>query len=172
MKSNKFSRELIDWFKSLLIALVIALLIRHFVIEVFLVEGGSMHPNLYNGERVVVNKFIYNFSNPERDEVIVFNYSEDKDFIKRIIGLPGEKVRIEDGDIFINGDEHEGNYPTLDDEIEDFGPKEVEEDSYFVLGDNRENSKDSRSFGAILEEDIEGRASFVFWPPGEIRWVR
>ena len=170
--SKRFSNEVWDWFKSLLIAVIIALLVRHFVVEIFMVEGGSMHPNLYNGERLVVNKFIYNFTEPERGEVVVFKYTDNKDFIKRVVGLPGETIEIDEGKINIDGIKLEEDYNVNRKVDEDFGPKDVPQGNYFVLGDNRESSKDSRSFGTISKEQIKGRASFVFWPPGELRSLK
>ncbi len=164
MKSS-FKKETIDWIKSLLAAVIIALLIRHFVIEIFLVEGQSMYPTLSHSERLVVNKFLYRFDEPDRDDIVVFSYSDEKDFIKRIVGLPGEKIKINEGMVYLDGEPLEEEY-TSGSKNDEFGPDKVPEGHYFVLGDNRDNSMDSRSasVGYISEEQIKGKAFFVFWP--------
>ncbi len=164
MKKN-IKKETLDWIKSLLVAVIIALLIRHYVVEIFLVEGQSMHPTLSHSERLVVNKFLYRFDEPSRDDIVVFEYSGDKDFIKRVVGLPGEKVKLDEGQVYLDGDPLEEDY-TSGSEDDNFGPEKVPDDHYFVLGDNRDNSMDSRSasVGYISEEQIKGKAFFAFWP--------
>ncbi|OWZ84208.1 signal peptidase I [Natranaerobius trueperi] len=162
---EKFLREIFEWVKSLLVAVVLAFLIRFFVVEIFLVEGQSMSPTLADSQRLVVNKFIYRLDDPDREDIIVFEYDEDKDFIKRVVGLPGEKIEIADGNVYINGDRVKENYQTK--KVNDnYGPEKIPDEKYFVLGDNRNNSMDSRSpsVGFIHEEQIKGKAFFVFWP--------
>ncbi len=163
--ADKKSKEIFEWIKSLIVAILLAMLIRYFVVEIFLVDGDSMYPTLSDSERLVVNKFVYRFNDPERQDIVVFEYSDDKDFIKRVIGLPGEEVKISNGKIYIDGQHLEEDYQVkhINDE---FGPKDIPEDHYFVLGDNRNNSMDSRSpsVGPVNEEQIKGKAFFVFWP--------
>ena len=167
--NQKKSREIFDWIKSLLVAILLALLIRYFVVEIFLVEGQSMYPTLEHNQRLVVNKFIYRFDEPEREDIIVFEYNENKDFIKRVVGLPGETVKINDGQVYIDEEPIDEDYQVK--KVNDnYGPEELPEDEYFVLGDNRDNSMDSRSssVGFIHEDEIKGRAFFVFWPLDQI----
>ncbi|ACB84957.1 signal peptidase I [Natranaerobius thermophilus JW/NM-WN-LF] len=169
MTTNK-SREVFEWIKSLVVAVLLALLIRYFVVEIFLVEGQSMYPTLENSQRLIVNKFVYRFREPDREDVIVFEYSDDKDFIKRVIALPGEEIKISEGQVYIDGDPlDESEYETK--KINDnYGPEAVPEDKYFVLGDNRDNSMDSRSdsVGFIHEDKIKGKAFLIFWPLDDV----
>ena len=164
-KTQKVKHEAIDLIKSLLIAVIIALLIRQFVVEIFFVEGKSMHPTLSHSQRLVVNKLTYYFDEPERSDIVVFEYESDKDFIKRIVGLPGEKVKIERGSVYINKQPLNEQYIRKTGKA-DYGPEKVPENHYFVLGDNRSNSVDSRSsrVGFVREEEIKGKAFFIFWP--------
>lgn len=138
------------------------------------VEGKSMEPNLHNGQILLINKVVYNFHEPERGDIIVFAYPKrpEEDFIKRVIGLPGEIVEIEDGIIYIHQpggsvfvlDELEYiNNPPMNPFLGDIIP----EDNYFVLGDNRNNSTDSRAGWTVPIEAIVGKAWFLNWPPSE-----
>lgn len=165
-----------EWVKALGIALVLAILIRTFFFAPFVVDGDSMEPNLHNGEWLIVNKLTYRFSEPERGDIIVFHFSEDKDYIKRVIGLPGETVSIEDGNLYINGeqvdepylDEAKEKYNKYGDipYTEDFSEVTVPEGEIFVMGDNRPRSQDSRysQVGTIELERVVGRADVVLWP--------
>ncbi len=133
----------------------------------FRIEGDSMEPNLHNGEYVLIDKVSYLLHLPERGDVVVFTPpNNDRDYIKRIIGLPGDKVEIKGGQVYVNGvvlDE-----PYLKGTIRnDMSTRTVEEGRYFVLGDNRNNSSDSRSFGSIAPQSIVGRAWLVYWPPAD-----
>ncbi|UMZ73339.1 signal peptidase I [Natranaerofaba carboxydovora] len=164
--TKNIKKETLDWIKSLAVAVLIALLIRHFVVEIFLVEGQSMYPTLSHSERLVVNKFWYRLDEPERDDIVVFSYNENKDFIKRVIGLPGEEIKIDEGEVHLDGEPLEEDYYTSGSRNDNFGPEVVPENHYFVLGDNRDNSMDSRSesVGYVSQEQIKGKAFFVFWP--------
>lgn len=168
----KVNEELKEWVKSILIAVVLALVIRLFFFEVFLVDGYSMHPTLHHQERLVVNKIVYSLREPERGEVIVFEYSPNRDFIKRVIAMEGETIEIIDGDVKVNDDKLLEDY--VENSAGDFGPANIPEGHYFVMGDNRANSMDSRdpSVGFISMERIKGKAVFVFWPPTNIRTLR
>jgi signal peptidase I len=133
----------------------------------FRIEGDSMEPNLHNGEYVLIDKISYLLHPPERGDVVVFTPpNNERDYIKRVIGLPGDTVEVKGGQIYVNGvalDE-----PYLQQVILRNEPaRVVEEGRYFVLGDNRNNSSDSRSFGTITPQSIVGRAWLVYWPPSE-----
>jgi signal peptidase I len=132
----------------------------------FRIEGSSMEPNLHDGEYVLIDKVSYMFHPPERGDVIVFIRPGERDYIKRVIGLPGDTVEIRGGQVRVNGvplAEPYLNQPTRS----DVAPRQVEPGQYFVMGDNRNNSTDSRTFGSILAKDIVGRAWIVYWPPSD-----
>jgi signal peptidase I len=133
----------------------------------FRIEGQSMEPNLHDGEYVIVDKVSYALHAPERGDVIVLlRPNPDKDLIKRIIGLPGDTLEVRNGQVYVNGaalTEPYLNQPTNS----TIPARQVEPGRYFVMGDNRNNSSDSRSFGSISRSDIVGRAWFVYWPPSD-----
>lgn len=172
MKNSTLGEEIKDWVISIIIAIVLAFFIRHYIVELYMVEGPSMRPTLQNGERLVVNKFIYRFNKPEKGEVIVFRYPRDpsRDFIKRVIAIPGDTIEIKDGRVFVNGqlqnepyilDKTRGSYPL----------SKVPEGHVFVMGDNRNNSEDSRfkDVGFVSYELIKGKAIMIFWPLDHIK---
>jgi signal peptidase I len=126
-----------------------------------------MAPLLSDQERIFINKFVYRFEPIQRRDVVVFWYPLDrsKSFIKRVIGLPGENIEIRDGIVYVNGHAIEESYvPPQYEDKSDFGPIRVPKDSYFVMGDHRISSNDSRVFGAVPLEYIYGRAVFAYWP--------
>jgi signal peptidase I len=132
----------------------------------FRIEGQSMEANLHDGQFLIVNKLVYHLHPPERGDVVVFHSPDNpgKDFIKRVIGLPGEEVQIVDGLVHINGIALHETYvhnPTQ----RTWGPEVVAESEYFVLGDNRSNSSDSRSWGMLEGDAIIGKAWLSYWPP-------
>ncbi len=159
------SKEVWEWVRSIIIAIIIALLVRVFVIEHFLVDGQSMQPTLEHNERILVNKFVYRFQEPEHEEIVVFEYRDKRDFIKRVVGVEGDTVQIKDKKLYINDEPVEEPYIQKN-SVDDYGPVTVPEGHYFVLGDNRANSRDSRydDVGFVSEEEIKGRAALVFWP--------
>ncbi len=177
MKTKKkfplFLLFLFDIIKLAVIAFVIVWPIHYFIFQPFYVVGPSMEPNFYDRDYLIVSKITYRFNSPERGQVIIFHPpANDKDYlIKRIIGLPGEKITIEKGLIYITSPEfsqkeklNEGDYLvpglTTPGEVEvQLGP-----DEYYVLGDNRSMSLDSRSFGSVKRNRIVGGASFRGWP--------
>ena len=168
-----------EWVEPIVIALILALFIRTFFVQAFKIPTGSMRDTLIEGDRILVNKFVYRFYEPKRGEVIVFKFPQDKkrDFIKRLIGLGGESVEIRDGDVFINGkiitepQTIRQNY-YYNREDWDYGRSNmvitVPTDSYFVLGDNSAHSSDSRNWGFVSRNDVIGKAFFIYWPPR--RW--
>jgi signal peptidase I len=159
--------ELRVWTRDLLIAIGLALVIIVFLYQPVKVEGTSMAPLLSDQERIFINKFVYRFENIHRGDVVVFWYPLDrsKSFIKRVIGLPGETVDIRHGMLYVNGEPIPEPYvPPQYADITDFGPIRVPKDSYFVMGDHRISSNDSRVFGPVSSQFIYGRAVFAYWP--------
>ena len=141
--------------------------VRPFVAEAFLIPSESMAPTLEPGDSILVNKFVYRFSEPERGDLIAFESPEDGNInIKRVVGVAGNEVEVYDGVLLVNGETH--REPYVEHQLIDstfFGPQEVPADQVFVMGDNRSNSVDSRSFGAVPEGDVLGEVSARFWPP-------
>jgi len=165
--------EIWDWIRSILIAVILAIVIRLFLFEVFVVEGRSMYPTLHETERLMVNKIVYHFDEPQSGDIVVFEYQPGRDFIKRVIGVAGDKVEIVDGNVYINGVKLDEPYLPEDLNYYDYGPVEVPTGSYFVMGDYRQNSMDSRDsrVGFVSRDHLKGRAFFIFWPPWEARAV-
>ncbi len=165
--SNSLGEEVKDWVVSILVAVVLAFFIRYFIVELYLVDGPSMRPTLLNQERLVVNKFVYRFRAPERGEVLVFRYPQDqsRDFIKRVIAVPGDTIEIKDGRVFVNQQLMNEPY-ILSQTRGDYPLSTVPEGHIFVMGDNRNNSEDSRfaDVGFVPFNLIKGKAILVFWP--------
>ena len=166
---------LVEAVKTLVGAAILALLIMTFVARAFTVDGPSMLPTLHDGERLMVDKLTYRFRDPQRGEIVVFRYPANprEHFIKRIIALPGDVVEIRAGRVYVNGTALEEPYvatPTWG----HFGPVRVPAGRYFVLGDNRTNSEDSRypQVGFVPRSYLEGRALWRFWPPSRIGILR
>ncbi|HKT48383.1 MAG TPA: signal peptidase I [Candidatus Acidoferrales bacterium] len=165
--SHSLRHEIRIWTRDLLIAIGLALVIIVFLYQPVKVEGTSMAPLLSDQERIFINKFVYRFEPIQRDDVVVFWYPLDrtKSFIKRVIGLPGETVEIRQGVLYVNGRVIAEPYvPAQYEDFSDFGPVRVPLDSYFVMGDHRISSNDSRVFGPVAARYIYGRAVFAYWP--------
>jgi signal peptidase I len=159
--------EIRVWTRDLLIAIGLALVIIVFLYQPVKVEGTSMAPLLSDQERIFINKFVYRFEDIHRGDVVVFWYPLDrsKSFIKRVIGLPGETVEIRRGMLYVNTHLVPEPYvPPQYTDVTDFGPIKVPKDSYFVMGDHRISSNDSRVFGPVASQFIYGRAVFAYWP--------
>ncbi len=175
MKREKLKKIAKDWVQSLVFAGVVALFIRTFFIQVYKIPTGSMVPTLKIGDHVFVNKVVYKLRPPKRGEVIVFLYPKNtrKTFVKRLIGLPQERVKIEDGKIYINGKVIK-DIPQIAQRYYyaegPYGEKEVKipPHCYYVLGDNTTNSNDSRFWGFVPEKYLVGKAILIWWPPW--RW--
>ena len=165
---GKSFRELIE---TLALTLVIFLLVR-FAAPNFRIEGSSMEPDFQNGQYLFVNRLVYMLHPPERGDVIVFipPSSTSNDYIKRVIGLPGERVEIVDGRVLINEVPLEEPYP-LNPGTYSFGPVTVGPEEYFVLGDNRDNSSDSHAWGMLSAPKIIGKAWITYWPLNLIGFV-
>lgn len=160
-----------EYVETIVGAVVLAFLIMTFVARAFTVDGPSMMPTLLDGERLLVDKISYRFIEPRRGDIVVFRYPADptQHFIKRIIGLPGDTVEVRGGQVFINGSLLTENY-VLQRAFGRFGPRQVPEGAYFVLGDNRNNSEDSRDprVGFVPRSHVVGRAIWRYWPPGRM----
>jgi len=164
---NSLRHEIRVWTRDLLIAIGLALVIIVFLYQPVKVEGTSMAPLLSDQERIFINKFVYRFEPIQRGDVVVFWYPLDrtKSFIKRVVGLPGESVEIRQGAVYVNGIVVPEPYvPRQYEDLSDFGPVPVPKDSYFVMGDHRISSNDSRVFGPVASRYIYGRAVFAYWP--------
>ena len=145
--------------------------VRPFVLEAFRIPSESMVPTLLVGDRVFVNKFIYRFAEPERGDVVVFESVNggEEDLIKRIVAIAGDEIEVSNGTLLVNGEEQEEPYLNETLPFDDsYGPTRVPEEHVFVMGDNRANSADSRVFGPLPVENIEGEAFMRFWPPSRI----
>lgn len=165
--AHSLRNEIRVWTRDLLVAIGLALVIIVFLYQPVKVEGTSMAPLLSDQERIFINKFVYRFEPIQRHDVVVFWYPLDrsKSFIKRVIGLPGEKVEIRHGIVYVNGHAMQEPYvPPQYEDMSDFGPIRVPKNSYFVMGDHRISSNDSRVFGPVASKYIYGRAVFAYWP--------
>lgn len=188
-----------EYAEAIIIALLLALFIRTFVVQAFKIPSGSMEPTLLIGDHLLVSKFIYGVRNPfsgeiwveirqpRRYDVVVFKYPQNpsQDYIKRVIGLPGESVEIIDKQVYIDGDPLlDPKAVFLDDEIltasrqprDNFGPVRVGEDELFVMGDNRDNSHDGRFWGMVETSALKGKAFLLYWSwdrdNHRVRWSR
>ncbi|MFD1850401.1 signal peptidase I [Oceanobacillus bengalensis] len=184
--AKKEKNEWFDWIKALLLALGLAFIVRMFLFSPIVVDGPSMLPTLEDRDQMIVNKLTYHLKEPDRFDIVVFHASAQKDFIKRVIGLPGEHVEVKGETLYIDGEaveepfleEQKDNirpYQTLtnDFSLENLpGGYEVIPDGHvLVLGDNRGNSTDSRMLGVISMDEIVGEASLVYWPLDRMQFV-
>jgi signal peptidase I len=157
------------WARDLVISVVLAVLVILFLYQPVKVEGTSMMPSLVDQERIFINKFVYRFGigDINRGDLVVFWFPQDptKSYIKRVIGLPGDTVEVEDGNVIVNGQVLNEEYvlPEFRDR-NSMSPYKVAEDEYFVLGDHRSSSNDSRAWGGVPRTHIYGKAVFVYWP--------
>ena len=173
-RRGRARRAVFEWVAILVVAVVAALLLRTFVIQPYYIPSGSMEPTLMVGDKVLVNKLAYDFHKVHRGDVVVFrkppkDYTPNiKDLIKRVIGLPGETISASGGSVYIDG--HPLKEPWLPKGVTtaDFPPVHIPTGDYFVMGDNRGNSADSRVIGPISGKLIVGRAFLIIWPIGRI----
>ncbi len=165
--ASSLRRELRAWARDLLLAVGLAVVIIIFLYQPVKVEGTSMTPLLSDQERIFINKFVYRFEPIERGDVVVFWYPLDrsKSFIKRVVGLPGESVEIRGGRVYVDGKRLPEPYvPPQYADVSTYGPVRVPPDEYFVMGDHRSSSNDSRVFGPVPNRFIYGKAVFAYWP--------
>jgi signal peptidase I len=196
---EKIKSKVHEYAEAIIIAILIAVVVRTFVVQAFKIPSGSMIPTLLIGDHILVNKFIYGIkmpllrktiipiADPKRGDIIVFEYPKDrsKDYIKRVIGISGDKIEIRNKVIFINGKKHPDAFGIYNDTVvypgslqprDNYGPVTVPAESLFVMGDNRDNSTDSRFWGFVDLKDVEGKAFIIYWSwnrdETNLRWQR
>ncbi len=163
------------WLRDLVIATAASVFIIAFLYQPVRVEGTSMLPRLENSDRLFINKFVYRFASVERGDVVVFHYPRDpeKSYIKRVIGLPGDRIRIDSGQVYVNGRLLREPYVPADyRDDRSMDATTIPAGSYFVLGDHRSISSDSRDFGPVERSLIYGKAVFVYWPARDAGVIR
>ncbi|HBX22369.1 MAG TPA: signal peptidase I [Desulfotomaculum sp.] len=167
---KKQKSALLEILESVAIAVLLAVLIRMFLFQPFIIPSESMYPTLQISDRIMVNKLSYHLGDPSRGDVIVFKYPMDpsRDFVKRLIAVGGETIEVRDSVLFINDEPVSEAYLPSDLDFNDFGPVEVPPGTYFMMGDNRNSSEDSRSWGMLPEENIIGKAVVIYWPVNRI----
>ena len=175
--SSASLRSALSWIRDLAFSVLIAVVLIVFIYQPVKVEGTSMMPTLTDKERIFINKFTYRFGlgDIQRGDTVVFWYPLDssKSYIKRVIGLPGDRVRIDDGDVYVNSRKLMEDYVPA--EYRDHVSREEEtvpQGKYFVLGDHRGSSSDSRTWGYVPRENIYGKAVFVYWPLNQMGRLR
>lgn len=163
------------WVRDLIISLAISAFIIIFLYQPVKVEGTSMMPSLEDQERIFVNKFVYRLEPIERGDIVVFRYPRDpsKSYIKRVIGMAGDRIRIDGGQVYVNDRSLDEDYvPPAYTDSRSYPEMVVPENSYFVLGDHRSMSNDSRDFGPVNQSFIYGKAVFGYWPMDKLGRVR
>jgi signal peptidase I len=163
------------WARDLLVSLAISAFIIIFLYQPVKVEGTSMMPGLEDQERIFVNKFVYRWEPIQRGDIVVFRYPRDtsKSYIKRVVGVAGDRIRIENGQVFVNEEALDENYvPSEYADARSYPEVVVPRNSYFVLGDHRTMSNDSRDFGPVNERYIYGKAVFGYWPMEKLGRLR
>ncbi len=163
------------WVRDLVISLAISAFIIIFLYQPVKVEGTSMMPSLEDQERIFVNKFVYRLEPIGRGDIVVFRYPRDpsKSYIKRVIGMAGDRIRIDAGQVYVNGEALEEEYvPSEYVDARSYPELAVPPNSYFVLGDHRSMSNDSRDFGSVNQSFIYGKAVFGYWPMDKLGRVR
>ncbi|MGC2162662.1 MAG: signal peptidase I [Silvibacterium sp.] len=163
------------WLRDILVSVAASFLIITFLYQPVRVEGTSMQPELRDQDRLFINKFAYHFESISRGDVVVFHYPRDpsKSYIKRVIGLPGDTLSIEDGRVFLNGKRVAEPYvPPRYRDDRSLPEMVVPANAYFVMGDHRSISSDSRDFGPVERDLIYGKAAFVYWPADNVGVIR
>lgn len=180
-----------EYFEIFLVAFLMAMIVRTFIFQTYRIPSGSMIKTLLVSDQIFVNKFIYVFDEPQRGDIIVFKHDPSLpggqhrdiwvDYIKRLVGLPGDKYMLRDEDVYINDHEIEEPYKYIDKTIPrrmlystavNLGPIAIPEDNFFMMGDNRRNSADSRFWGTLPREMIKGKAFFIYFPFSRVHFLR
>ena len=165
-EQSKLKYYLADTIETIVVAGSLALLISKFLFQTSLVFSGSMIPTMKINDRLIVNKLSFYFGDPQRADILVFESptGDGREFVKRLVGLPGETIELKRGTIYING--HPITFPgvVIQRDYSAFGPYQIPENHYFFVGDNRANSADSRVWGTVPKDDLIGKALFTFWP--------
>lgn len=164
---NKILKSLAEWVVIIAIAFVLSIVIRNYLVDTRIVPTGSMIPTIQLQDRLIVDRFFYKHNPIERGDIVVFSApvaaAEDKDLVKRVIGLPGEKLEIKSGTVFIN--DRMLAEPYIENPADyDYGPVDIPDDSFFMLGDNRKYSKDSHVWGYVPAENLLGKVWIRYWP--------
>lgn len=171
--------EIKEFFKDtakIVVTIAIVLVVIVYVVSITQVVGNSMHPTLKDGEILILNKLKYKITEVKRGDIISLKYADTKYLIKRVVGLPGEEIYIKDNKLYINNEQYEESYISTNLKYDDFdlktlGYEKIPDGYYFVLGDNRENSMDSREVGLIPKKDIIGKVSIRFWPFNKFKFL-
>jgi len=165
--------SIVETLDACIFAAVISLLIITFVVQAFYIPSGSMEPTLMVDDRILVAKFLYRIEPIRSGDVIVFRYplNPSRDFVKRVIGLPGARVQLKEGVVYLDDTRVSEKGYTLRPDFGNYGPITVPRNEYFVLGDNRNNSEDSRFFGYVPRANIIGKAIFIYWPVQRVGFV-
>jgi signal peptidase I len=182
---TKKKNELWEWTKALLIAVILAAIIRYFLFAPIVVDGLSMMPTLHDQDRMIVSKVSYEIGQPKRFDIIVFHAPEGKDYIKRVIGLPGDRIEYKNDTLYVNGKAYKEPYldeykkQLVDGPLTDpftlkekIGRETVPKGELFVMGDNRRFSKDSRHIGTVPMSKVVGKTSIVYWPLNDAHIVK
>jgi signal peptidase I len=171
-RSNPVVAEILDWARSILIAVVLAFVIKATIIQAYMIPTGSMKPTIMEGDRVFGNRFIYKFQHPHRGDIIAFRpppgVSDNKiPFLKRVIAVEGDSVEIREGEVFVNN--HRMPEPFVSNHsTENLPAQKVPRDHLFVMGDNRVSSYDSRNWSFLPVKNVQAKAFFRFWPPDRV----
>ncbi|TMJ17025.1 MAG: signal peptidase I [Bacillati bacterium ANGP1] len=164
---------IVETLDACLFAAILSLVIITFIVQAFYIPSGSMEPTLMIDDRILVAKFVYRLEPVHRGDVIVFRYplNPQRDFVKRVIGLPGDRVGLKDGVVYVADRAISERGYTIKPDFGNYGPVIVPAHQYFVLGDNRNNSEDSRFFGYVPRANVIGKAMFIYWPLPRVGFV-
>ncbi|MTT30448.1 signal peptidase I [Terrilactibacillus sp. BCM23-1] len=177
---KKSRKEAFEWIKALGIAVIIAVLVRSFIFTNYVVEGKSMMPNLQDGNRLIVNKLDYEISKPNRFDIVIFHATKTEDYVKRVIGLPGDKIAYRNDVLYVNGKAMKEPYlkrykeniqGDLTYDFPNNGTITVPKNTIWVMGDNRQNSIDSRVFGPVKLNKVVGKVNVRYWPMSKFSFL-